>query len=146
MEDEILNLKDPSICSSWTKSTVRYSDLDPNGHVNNGAINAFFEDGRVCFRRDRMLRLGDEILTGFALVKFTVEYLVPVYFPGSVDIGTVVTRIGGSSYTLGQGIFLSGKCAATAEVITVSFDPESGKSKKLTPDLRLILEEGSLMV
>ena len=140
------NLKTMSIYSNWAKSTIRYSDLDPNGHVNNGAINAFFEDGRVCFRNDRMLKLGDEILTGFALVKFTVEYLAPLYFPGSVDVGTVVTRIGQSSFSLGQGIFSDGTCVATAEVITVSFDPKSKHSQKLTPELRTILEDSSLKV
>ena len=140
------NLKTMSIYSNWAKSTIRYSDLDPNGHVNNGAINAFFEDGRVCFRNDRMLKLGDEILTGFALVKFTVEYLAPLYFPGSVDVGTVVTRIGRSSFSLGQGIFSDGTCVATAEVITVSFDPKSKHSQKLTPELRAILEDSSLKV
>ena len=140
------DLKDMSIYASWTKCTIRYSDLDPNGHVNNGAINEFFEDGRVCFRNDRMINLGDEILTGFALVKFTVEYLAPLYFPGSVDVGTVVTRIGGSSFSLGQGIFSDGTCVATAEVITVSFDPTSKLSQKLTPELRAILEDSSLKV
>ena len=140
------NLKTMSIYSNWAKSTIRYSDLDPNGHVNNGAINAFFEDGRVCFRNDRMLKLGDEILTGFALVKFTVEYLAPLYFPGSVDVGTVVTRIGGSSFSLGQGIFSDGTCVATAEVITVSFDPKSKHSQKLTPELRAILAGSALKV
>ena len=138
------DLKNMSIYASWAKSTIRYSDLDPNGHVNNGAINAFFEDGRVCFRNDRMLKLGDEILTGFALVKFTAEYLAPLYFPGSVDIGTVVTRIGGSSFSLGQGLFSDGTCVATAEVITVSFDPKSNSSQKLTRELCSILEEASI--
>ena len=140
------NLKTMSIYSNWAKSTIRYSDLDPNGHVNNGAINAFFEDGRVCFRNDRMLKLGDEILTGFALVKFTVEYLAPLYFPGSVDVGTVVTGIGGSSFSLGQGIFSDGACVATARVITVSFDPKSKHSQKLTPELRTILASSLLKV
>ena len=140
------DLKDMSIYASWTKCTIRYSDLDPNGHVNNGAINEFFEDGRVCFRNDRMINLGDEILTGFALVKFTVEYLAPLYFPGSVDIGTVVTRIGGSSFSLGQGIFWDGECVATAKVVTVSFDPKSKHSQKLTPELRTILADSSLKV
>ena len=140
------DLTTASVYTNWAKSTIRYSDLDPNGHVNNGAINAFFEDGRVCFRNDRMPKLGDEILTGFALVKFSVEYLAPLYFPGSVDVGTVVTRMGGSSFSLGQGIFSDGTCVATAEVTTVSFDPNSKHSQKLTPELRTILEDSSLKV
>ena len=122
-----IDLKKRIVYASWTRSTIRYSDLDPNGHVNNGAINAFFEDGRVCFRNEHMLRLGEDILTGFALVKFSVDYLAPLFFPGSVDIGTVVIRIGKSSFNLGQGIFDGEKCVAIAEVVTVFFDFKNNK-------------------
>lgn len=135
-----LDLKQRAVFSNWTGSTIRYGDLDPNGHVNNGAINAFFEDGRVRFRDDNMVTLGKDILTGFAVVKFTVEYHALLFFPGSVDIGTVVTRVGGSSYGLGQGVFNGDQCIATAEVITVYFDPESGKSQPLSDPLRDILK------
>ena len=140
-EKTTTDLKRKSVYPCWTSSTIRYSDLDPNGHVNNGAINAFFEDGRVCFRNERMLRLGDNFLTGFALVKFSVEYLAPLFFPGSVEIGTMVTRIGSTSYNLGQGIFDGEICVATAEVVTVFFDPKNNKSQKLTDELRIILQD-----
>ena len=140
VEDKHIDLAKPNIYPSWTNSTIRYSDLDPNGHVNNGATNAFFEDGRVCFRNEHMLQLGDDILTGFVLVKFSVNYLAPLFFPGSVDIGTVVTRVGRSSYNLGQGIFDGEKCVATAEVVTVFIDSNTKKSQELTHDLRAILE------
>jgi len=140
VEDKHIDLAKPNIYRSWTNSTIRYSDLDPNGHVNNGAINAFFEDGRVCFRNEQMLQLGDDILAGFVLVKFSVNYLAPLFFPGSVDIGTVVTRVGRSSYNLGQGIFDGEKCVATAEVVTVFIDSNTKKSQELTHDLRAILE------
>ena len=92
-EDKHIDLAKPNIYPSWTNSTIRYSDLDPNGHVNNGAVNAFFEDGRICFRNEHMLQLGDDILAGFVIVKFSANYLAPLFFPGSVDIGTVVTRV-----------------------------------------------------
>ena len=134
-----IDLKKRKVYASWTRSTIRYSDLDPNGHVNNGAINAFFEDGRVCFRNEHMLRLGEDILTGFALVKFSVDYLAPLFFPGSVDIGTVVIRIGDSSFNLGQGIFDGEKCVAIAEVVTVFFDSKNNKARKITKELRKIL-------
>ena len=139
-----IDLKKRKVYASWTRSTIRYSDLDPNGHVNNGAINAFFEDGRVCFRNEHMLRLGEDILTGFALVKFSVDYLAPLFFPGSVDIGTVVIRIGKSSFNLGQGIFDGEKCVAIAEVVTVFFDFKNNKAKKLTKELRKILRGAAI--
>ena len=135
-----LNLKLRESYTSWTNATIRYSDLDPNGHVNNGAFNAFFEDGRVQFRNDRMISLGEDILTGFVLVKFSVDYLKALHYPGAVDIGTVVTKVGRSSYVLGQGIFSGDDCAAIAEVITVWFDDETQKSKPIGDELRGILE------
>ena len=134
-----IDLKDISIYPFWTEATIRYSDLDPNGHVNNGAINAFFEDGRVNFRNSRMIKLADDILRGFVLVKFSVDYHAALLFPGTVQIGTVVTRVGGSSYTLGQGVFKDNQCIATADVITVYVDPKTQKSTQLSDDLREIL-------
>ena len=140
VEDKHIELAKLNIYPSWTNSTIRYSDLDPNGHVNNGAVNAFFEDGRICFRNEHMLQLGDDILAGFVIVKFSANYLAPLFFPGSVDIGTVVTRVGRSSYNLGQGVFDGEKCAATADVVTVFIDSNTNKSQELTHDLRAILE------
>ena len=119
---------------------MRYRDLDPNGHINNGAINEFFEDGRIHFRYARMADLGKDILTGFAVVKFSATYHGHLRFPGTVDVGTVVTRIGNSSFDLGQGVFREDECIATAEVISVYFDPKTGKSVKLSDALCAVLE------
>lgn len=124
----------------WTTVSVRYGDLDPNNHVNNGAINQYFEDGRVGFRLQRLTEVGGNTLSGFAVVKFTANYLAPAHYPGDVEIGTVVTRIGGSSYGLGQGVFQDSKCVATAEIVTVQFDPETAKSVALAAPFRRALE------
>jgi acyl-CoA thioester hydrolase len=126
-----ISLKDPSSYSTWITDIIRYSDLDPNGHVNNGAINAFFEDGRVRFRDQHMAEVTGDILAGFVLVKYTIEYHAMLHFPGTVKVGTTVIRIGSSSYTLGQGIFHDEQCIATAEVVTVRVDPETGKTTPL---------------
>ncbi len=133
-------LKDPRAYRTWTTDTIRYCDLDPNGHVNNGAINAFFEDGRVRFRSERLAELADEILTGFVLVKYTVEYHAMLRFPGTVEIGTAVLKIGNSSYTLAQGLFHHGACVATAEAITVRVDPHTERAIPLGEHLRRCLQ------
>lgn len=134
-----IDLMARAVFAEWTRDTIRYRDLDPNGHVNNGAINEFFEDGRVQFRAARMTSLGNDILTGFAVVKFAATYHTHLQFSGTVDIGTVVTRIGASSFDLGQGVFNGDECIATAEVISVYFDPATGRSVKLPDPLRAIL-------
>lgn len=143
-----IDLKDRSVYGDWTSDTIRYRDLDPNSHVNNGAINEFFEDGRVQFRVARMAELDEKILTGFAMVRFTATYHALLYFPGTVDVGTAVTRIGRSSFDLSQGVFRGdggaggeggAECIATAEVVSVFFDPATGKSVPLPDALREIL-------
>ena len=139
MTDDI-DLTDRDIFVVWTTDTVRYGDLDPNLHVNNGAINQFFEDGRVNFRQQRLSSTDGDKLTGFAVVKFSVSYRAPAHYPGEVEIGTVVTRVGGSSYGLGQGVFQNGICVATAEVVTVHFDPETSTSRPLPDDIRAALD------
>tara|TARA_A100001037_G_scaffold209362_1_gene187582 strand:- start:2833 stop:3267 length:435 start_codon:yes stop_codon:yes gene_type:complete len=139
MSDEP-DLTNPDLFAVWTTDTVRYGDLDPNGHVNNGAINQFFEDGRVHFRQARLSDADGDKLTGFAVVKFSVSYRSPAHYPGTIDIGTAVTRVGTSSYGLGQGVFQDGRCIATAEVVTVHFDPGTSSSKPLPDDIRAALE------
>jgi acyl-CoA thioester hydrolase len=130
--------------STWTEVSIRYRDLDPNGHVNNGSINQFFEDGRVHFREERMGHLGKEILTGFAVVHFDADYHAPLSYPGKVDVGTVVINVGTTSYGLGQGIFQEARCISTAKVISVYFDPVTGTKQALPSDLREALAGASL--
>ena len=137
-EKAAVDLTRRDIYAAWTRVTIRYADLDPNNHVNNGAINQYFEDGRVQFRTTRMAPLGAEALAGFALVRFGAVYRAALHYPGAVDIGTVVTRIGGSSYDLGQGLFRDDTCIATAEVTTVHI--VDGRSAPLPDAVRTILE------
>ena len=134
------DLTDRGTYATWTADSVRYADLDPNGHVNNGAVNQYFEDGRVHFRSGRMPFLGDALFTGFAVGRFTATYHAALRYPATIDIGTVVTRIGNSSFDLGQGVFNGDVCIATAQVAQVYFDPASGKSMKLPDPIRAAFE------
>jgi len=135
------DLKDRAVYATWTRDIVRYADLDPNGHVNNGAVNQYFEDGRVHFRSERMAFLeGARLFQGFAVGRFAATYHAALAWPATVDIGTVVTRVGNASFDLGQGIFNGDVCIATAQVAQVYFDPASGRSQPLPDAVRAALE------
>lgn len=131
---------DRALYRDWTRVTIRYADIDPNGHVNNGAINQFFEDGRVALRQRRLAGLAEGVLAGFVLVKFSASYRAALHYPGEVEVGTRVIRLGRSSYELGQAIFQGDRCAATAEVVTVKIDPQTGRASSLPEPVRAILE------
>ena len=132
--------KSQDIYATWKKDLVRYADLDPNGHVNNGALNQFFEDGRVNFRFELMPFLADRIFVGFALGKFSATYYAGLTYPAEINIGTVVTRIGNASFDLAQALFDGEICIASARVTQIYFDPDTGKSIALPKNIRTALE------
>ena len=133
-------LKDRAVFTAWTVDRVRYNDLDPNDHVNNNAINQFFEDGRVSFREQKLPGEAGSTLAGFVVVKFSAEYLAPVTYPGEVEVGSAILRVGRTSYTLGQGVFQGQTCIAIAEVVTVTVDPAAAKPRAIEGELRTALE------
>mgnify|MGYP003628655512 CR=1 FL=1 len=140
MDTQEIDLTGRDIYACWSRDLVRYRDLDPNGHVNNGAVNQFFEDGRIGFRDQRMAGMQENLLTGFAVVNFNATYRAPISYPAEVEIGTVVLKTGRSSFVLGQGVFHGDICAATAIVTQVYFDPASGKAQPLPDAIRGVLE------
>lgn len=125
----------------WTTDIIRYQDLDPNTHVNHTSIAAYFEDGRVRLRNDHLAALGDKFLTGFVLAKLTLQFHAEVHFPGSVDIGTSMSRLGNTSYSLTQGLFQGDVCVASAEVVTVLLDTDTRRPKPLSDEMRAALQE-----
>lgn len=135
-----IELKNKQTFSTWISDVIRYNDLDPNGHVNNVAVCTFFEDGRVLFRDRHFKGQVENVLTGFVLARYVIEYHRPLEFPGSVDVGTTITRIGRSSYTFGQAVFRGAECVATAEAVQVRIDPESGRSVPLSDEFKAMLE------
>jgi acyl-CoA thioester hydrolase len=54
-----------------------------------------------------------------------------MHYPGEVEVGTLVRRIGNSSVTYGQGIFYNGKCASVAESVMVMLDGKTRRPKTL---------------
>lgn len=135
MSDTELEPTERSTYRSWVTCASRYGDLDPNGHVNNGALNGFFEEGRVAFRRDSLAARCEDVLKGFVVAHFAVDYLAPLGYPSTVEVGTAVTHIGRSSFRLVQAIFEGTQCIAAAKVVAVHTDPETGKAEPLSLEL-----------
>ena len=123
----------------WTRAIIRYRDLDPNGHVNNGAINGYFEEGRIHFRREDLIRHGRDTVAGVAIIRFDARYLAALYFPGEVKIGTNILSVGGATLTFGQAIFQDETCIATARVESVFINPANGRAVRIPKEIRSVL-------
>lgn len=117
---------------SRTSTDIRYADLDWQGHVNNAVFATFSEVGRVAFMYDPARPLASEGRS-FVIARLLIDFRAELFWPGHVDIGTGVVRVGRSSFTLAQGIFSKGQLAATTEATIVMVDKETRRSTPLPP-------------
>jgi acyl-CoA thioester hydrolase len=124
----------------WTYDKLRYGDTDRQGHVNNAVYSTFFETGRVAFLYDKDLALAAPGCE-FVVARLAIDFHAELFYPGTVDIGTRVLRVGRSSFTVGQGVFMGDLCAATAEIVCVQTSTETRRSAALGPAMAAWLGE-----
>ena len=53
--------------------------------------------------------------TQFVIAKLVLEFRAEMHWPGTVEVGTRVERVGRSSTTLAQALFVRERCVAVAE-------------------------------
>jgi acyl-CoA thioester hydrolase len=125
----------------WLSMPLRYADLDPLGHVNNVAMSVIFEQARVEFVYPLLQAKGRSYME-IVLARVEIDYLRELSYPGNVEIGTRVERIGAKSVTLVHGVFKGGSdvCAARGRAVLVAFDSRSRTSAPLPADFREALE------
>ena len=110
----------------WSKEILRYSDLDPVGHVNNNAYGQLVENARTLLFDDAQKISGlnnKELQTNdWVIRRLEFDFLKELRYPGEVDVGIAVTRFGNSSMIVHHGVFSKDYCAATAMGVSVYFD------------------------
>ena len=121
--------------NKWTREIIRYADLDPVGHVNNNAYGLFIENARTVLFMEVENEIKSDLDSSskcdWVLRKLDIDFLKEIHYPGEVDVGIAITRIGTSSMVVNHGVFTSGYCAATAVGISVYFDLETRSSKPI---------------
>lgn len=125
----------------WTSVNLRYGDTDRQGHVNNAAYCTFFESGRCAFLFDED---GNNVAgegRNFVIVKITLDYLEEINFPGVVEVGSRISKLGKSSFTVQQAVFKNGVCCSTAESIIVQIDQATKRSSPMSDSLLSVLNK-----
>jgi acyl-CoA thioester hydrolase len=132
----------------WGTETVRFADTDAIGHVNNVSFAAYLETGRTTFARACGLPVGLQPLgQHIVLARVEIDYRVEVHWPAVLDLGSAVVRLGRSSITLIQGVFIGDLCVATGREVLVMVDTATGRPAPLPEELReRLLREGGVNV
>lgn len=118
-----------------TTVTIRYADLDRQGHVNNAVFMSFLEAGRVHLIRDHLDRVMEPGHT-FVLARMALDYLGEMHWPGDATIGTGIARIGSTSIAMRQAVFDGERCTASAEAVVVMIDRDTRLPVPLSPAVR----------
>jgi acyl-CoA thioester hydrolase len=121
-----------------TYDKLRYADTDRQGHVNNATFSTFLETGRVGFLYDPDFRLLSEGFS-FVIVSLQLNFIKEINWPGQVDIGTGLQKIGNSSIKVFQQLFQNGECVASAETVIVQVDNASRGSSPLSEHAKAVL-------
>ena len=130
-----IDLRDRTNFDYFTNVTIRYSDQDELGHINNCSYVAYVEAGRVQFLGGLLsprLHPGVDLI----LARVTVNYLREAHYPGVMEVGSRVLTLGTKSMTTGYGLFKDSECVATAESVNIYFEVESRKTIKIPSDIR----------
>lgn len=113
-----------------TYEKLRYGDTDRQGHVNNAVFATMLETGRV-----EILYNPDAPLASpgceFVIVNLTLDFRSEISWPGRVDVGTRVAKVGRSSVTFEQALFQDGRLAATAKTVVVQMNKTTRRSEPL---------------
>ena len=94
---------------------MRWADNDLYGHVNNTVYYQWFDTAVNAW----LVEAGLLDLQGGDPIGLVVEtgcsYFAPLSFPGDVDVGIAVDRLGSSSVTYRIGVFDAGSDEPTAQ-------------------------------
>lgn len=135
-----MNSRDPRWLTPATypvqcRITARVSDMDGYGHLNAIRIGTYYEDARATFYRQAFLGLA---LPRFLVAELTIRYLDEGFWPGELQVGTGISKIGNASFQMMQGLFQDSRCLGLCQTILVHTD--GGKSGRVPDNVRATLE------
>jgi acyl-CoA thioester hydrolase len=108
----------------WTTEKVRFTDMDANQHVHNSIYPIYLEFGRSHMRKS----IGIPTHFSGRIVRFEINFMNEIRYPGNIEIGTAVKSIGRSSMIIAQAIEHHGVFCCTADTVLVFVNKDT-KSK-----------------
>lgn len=122
--------------------STRWTDNDVYGHVNNAIYYQYFDSVINAYLVERGgLDIRSGAVVGF-IVRSECDYFAPVSYPGDVEVGVKVEKLGNSSVTYALGLFApgQGEPCALARMVHVFVDTATQRPVPIPGELRLALQ------
>ncbi|MEX0695036.1 MAG: thioesterase family protein [Rhodospirillales bacterium] len=126
--------------TDFTQVTIRFSDQDSMGHVNNVSFGAYIEACRTMLVQG-LLNQFDHPGLDYILARVAIDYKRELHYPGTVDVGGRLIRLGAKSLTSGYGVFSGDVCVATAESVNVFYDMKTRTSVVPPADVQAAIRQ-----
>ena len=124
--------------------SLRWSDMDAFGHVNNTTFFTYLEEARVdlLFVHAGESVARERLSSGIVVARHEIDYKAPLVFrPEPVPIDVWVSRLGTSSFELRYEILdEGGPVYAEAATVLVPFDVGAGRPRRVSDEERAALE------
>ncbi len=133
------DLTQPATFAYFIDESLRFADMDRNGHINNVAFAVFFENARVRYLGE-VFAAAEQNRTGFVLAHLSIDFLAQMFYPGSVRSGVRLVEVRRSSVVIGQAVFRDGQATAVGHAVMVVADKDSGRALPFDPALRARLD------
>ena len=110
---------------------LRYGDTDRQGHVNNVMFLRFYETNRCELLYSQEKKFHDSS-GAFVIAQASLDFLKEIFWPGNVEIGLNITKIGRTSITFEQAIFQDTVLVSKSTSVIVHIDTETKRPKALS--------------
>lgn len=115
---------------------MRWMDMDAYRHVNNSSYLAYLEEARIAM----FFGQYGSFASGTVIARHEIDYLRPVvYGREPLQLELWVEDVRAASFVVRYEVFDNGVLAARAETKCVTYDFESGRPRRLTPEDREVL-------
>jgi acyl-CoA thioester hydrolase len=124
--------------------SLRWSDMDAFGHVNNTTFFTYLEEARVdlLFVHAGEAIARERLSSGIVVARHEIDYKAPLVFrPEPVPIDVWVSRLGNSSFEIRYEILDDGgPVYAEAATVLVPFDVAAARPRRVSDEERAALE------
>lgn len=104
-------------------------------------VLVYIEEVRAAFWREIVGRVGLDGID-YVMAQATVAWKERIEFPGTLNVGLRVSRVGGASFTMEYELRNEADVlVATAETVQVMYDYSGNRSKKIDDLVRHRLEQ-----
>lgn len=136
----MLSQFDASYFRNCLRFSVRFSDLDAMGHVNNARMLTYFEEGRAHWFRECIGMPAESTAYPVIVARVELDYLAPVPFGTEMGIYHRVLELGNKSLIMeGWACMENGEISnpvAKYLIVLVGFDYELEASIPISEEIR----------